>query len=65
MSRTGSVPRILAAVPFWPSSLSGVSPVTAHAQTQAAAPVGDPTGAVTGTAKDVTVKDPETRRCRR
>ena len=57
MSRTGSVPRILAAVPL-AFVLSSVSPVTAHAQTQAAAPVGDPSGAATGTAKDVPVKDP-------
>ncbi len=38
--------------------LSSVSPVTAHAQTQAAAPVGDPTGATTGTPRTSPVKDP-------
>ena len=57
MSRTGSVPRILAAV-LLALLLSSVSLVTAHAQTPAAAPVGDPTGAATGTAKDVPVKNP-------
>ena len=33
-------------------------PVVLQAQSQAAAPLNDPTGAATGTAKDVTVKDP-------
>ena len=64
MSRTGSVPRIPAAVPL-ALLLSSVSPVTVYAQTQAAAPVGDPTGAATGTAKDVPVKDPAAPRCRK
>src|SRR4029450_4024332 len=51
--------KILAAavLAFWFCSVTG-APYEAQAQGAIGQPAGDPTGATTGTAKDVTVKDP-------
>jgi ammonium transporter, Amt family len=56
--RTMLLMRILAAavLAFWFCSVTG-TPYEAQAQGAIGQPVADPTGAVTGTAKDVTVKD--------
>jgi Amt family ammonium transporter len=57
MSTVGLLRKTLAGALFTIVLAVAIPPTSLHAQATAA-PVGDPTGAATGTAKDVTVKDP-------
>ena len=57
MVKVGPLPKTLVGALFAFLLAIAILPASIHAQTPAA-PVRDPTGAATGTAKDVTVKDP-------